>query len=134
MMSEQVEVEVVYRWYQVSRDVTHEWTFTDDERLKPSRVWERSLVSPDIRTFCCEVTPSAWMDVLEYTAEFEDDVAEDVREYWEEQLNYTGPVEGYYVHYRDVFDGQGRPKWRHVEQGEDTEEAAREYAQGNHLI
>lgn len=135
-MSEQVEVEVLYRWYQVSRDVTHEFEFNDDEQFKPSRVWERSLVTPDIRTHLCEATASAYVDVLEYTAEFEDDdVPERVREYWEEQFNYTGPVEGYYVHYHDVFDTKvGKPKWRHVEQGEDTEEAAREYAQGNHLI
>lgn len=34
----------------------------------------------------------------------------------------------------DVFDASGRPKWRYVEQGEDNEEDAREYAQGNHLV
>jgi hypothetical protein len=135
MMSEQVEAEVVYRWYQVSRDVTHEIEFNDDEKFKPTRVWERSLVTPDIRTHLCEVTASAYVDVLEYTAEFEDGVPERANEEWDTLLNYTGPVEGYYIHYADLFDAKsGKPKWQHVEQGEDTEEGAREYAQGNHLI
>jgi hypothetical protein len=106
----------------------------EDEPVKPTRVWERSLVTPDVRTFVCQATPSAWVDVLDYYAEFDGDVSEEVREYWEEQFNYTGPVEGYYVHYYDVFDASGRPKWRYVEQGEDNEEDAREYAQGNHLV
>ena len=129
------EQEQTYRWFQVSRDVTHEWEFRDDDRTKPSRVWERALVTPDVKTYCCEATPSAYVDVLEYTVEFEGDVSDEVRESWETLLNYDcGPVEGYYVHYHDVFDASGRPKWRHVEQGEDTEEDAREYAQGNHLI
>jgi hypothetical protein len=123
-----------YRWYQVARDATHEFEFDSTDGPKPVRVWERSIVSPDIRTFLCEFTPSSYVDVLDYTAEFDEEVSDEVREEWDMLLNHTSPVEGYYVHYRDVFDEQRRPKWRHVEQGEDTEEAAREYAQGNHII
>lgn len=129
------EQEQTFRWFQVTREVTHEMWFesTEDEPVKPARVWERSLVTPDIRTFVCQATPSAWVDVLDYYAEFDVDVSEEVRESWDTLLN-ENPHGGYYVHYHDVFDASGRPKWRHVEQGEDNEEDAREYAQGNHLV
>lgn len=127
-----------FRWFQVAIDVT--WGFNMDVKppseIRPIRIWERCLVTPDIGTYLCEGTPSTYFDVLDYSAEFDGEVDDDVRDAWDNWL-MDAEASPYYMGYRQVWNSDGTPTerlGRWAAQPEDTEANAREYAQGNHLV
>jgi hypothetical protein len=73
--------------------------------------------------------------VLDYYAEFDEDVSDSVREHWDTLLLDFRDERGFYMQYDDVFGRDGVPKFLRVyDQGEGIEEDAFEYACGNHCV
>ena len=110
----------------------------------PARISERVLFTPDSKTYCCEITPSLWVEVLGMEAEWDEEVSDELREWWDEQLShpdFTGGEDGYYVHYHSVvntYEKDGPVTFAgwfvttvHEDGEFETPEDAREYAQGN---
>jgi hypothetical protein len=129
------ENETEYRWFQIARDLTWAFTLPDTDMPKPARIFERCLVTPDVGTHLCEFAVSSFLHVLDYYAEFDEDVSDEVREYWDDFLIGCADEPGFYMHYDDVFGRDGNPKFlRWQAQPDDTEEYALEYARGSHLV
>jgi hypothetical protein len=125
--------DTTFRWYQIGYDVT-EHIAPQPGRAMPVRVWQRCLVTPDIATYLCAAEQSTYFYTLDYVFQFDDSASEDDREWWNVESS-SWHHDGFYVRRSHVFDASDRPygeAW--AEQGEDTEDDAREWAQGNHLI
>lgn len=74
----------------------------------PVRITERVLFTVDRATYCCEATPSTYMVVLDYDAEWEADVeasvSDELREWWNMALlECRSEDDCYYVHMSRVF-------------------------------
>jgi hypothetical protein len=129
------DTETTYRWFQFARDLTWAFTLPNTDVPKPDRIFERCLATPDVGTHLCEATVSSYVHVLDYYPEFDEDVSDEVREYWYDFLVGCVDEPGFYMHYADVFGSDGKPvslRWQ--AQADDTEEDALEYARGNHLV
>lgn len=131
-----METETEVRWYQIARDITWAVEWGEEQTVpRPNRVFERCLVTPDERTYICSATASSYLRVLDYYAEFDEDVSDSVREHWDTLLLEFRDEPGFYMQYNDVFDGDKVPKFLRVyDQGEGIEEGAFEYAQGNQHV
>jgi hypothetical protein len=146
MLNDPETAHIPLRYFQGRRDITVEFDFTVLPVKRPvgplpARISERSLFTPDARTFCCEITPSLYVEVLNLDAEWDEEPSEELREWWDELLMLAlAGDDDYYVHYRRVvaaYEADGPVTFAgwftHVhEDGEfDAPEDAREYAQGN---
>ena len=71
----------------------------------PVRVSERVLFTPDVGVHLCEAPRSTFVQVLGYDAEFDADVSDELRAWWDEQLleALTGD-DDYYVHHFRVVE------------------------------
>lgn len=114
----------------------------------PVRITERVLFTPDVGVHLCEARRSTYVQVLGYDAEFDADVSEQLREWWDEQLleALTGD-DDYYVYHSDLvrnYDVNGPVDFtgffdRIAPQGEyectdEGERAALDHAFANHLV
>lgn len=71
----------------------------------PARISERVLLTPDEAHYLCSASKSLYVEVLEYNAEFDEDVSDEVRDWWDDQLHETlTGNDDYYVYFSDVVE------------------------------
>jgi len=113
----------------------------------PARVTERVLFTPDVGVHLCEARRSTFVQVLGYDAEFDEDVSDELREWWDTELleALTGD-DDYYVHHARLVESYAVDGpvtftgfFRDLAfQGEyesgDGEREAIDHAFGNHLV
>jgi len=129
------------KFYQALIDVTDFFKDADfTPGIRPKKVWERVLFTPDVNTYLCESRPSLWFEVLDYSAEFPAKIADakpEVIEAWDAAL-VDCDKESYYRHRSDVINSAGKILLKKFSfQGEyendDCEEAVDD-AFANHLV
>ena len=145
-MSTNTNTPVPMRYFQARREVTRDFGISNFPETRPAgplpaRITERALFTPDSQTYCCESTPSLWVEVLGYEAEWDEEVSDELREWWDTELyDVRSNDDDYYVHYSRVvahvivLGGFTFTDWFTTvhEDGEfDSLDDAREYAQGN---
>ncbi len=145
-MSTNTNTPVPMRYFQARREVTRDFTMSNFPETRPAgplpaRFTERALFTPDSQTYCCEATPSLWVEVLGYEAEWDEEVSDELREWWDTELyDVMSNADSYYVHYHKVvahvivlggFTFAGWFTTVHEDGEFETPEDAREYAQGN---
>lgn len=79
------------------------------------------------RTYCCELTPSHWLEPVYVAVHCKLDTPDDVRERIQEKYEFAGTLEGFYMHASKVA---GLPLRKHYGEGESIDEV-REHYQGN---
>lgn len=114
----------------------------------PARITERVLFTPDVGVHLCEARRSTYVQVLGYDAEFDEDVSDELREWWDGELleALTGD-DDYYVYHSDLvrkYDANAPveftgyfPHLREQGEYECTDEGEREAlddAFANHLV
>lgn len=134
-------------FYQYLADITWAVDFSSvkTDYPRPIKVHERRLIS-DERTYCCEITPSTYFEVLDYSVDFDEstldrDDLEDIREFWLSQTDDWERDDGY-VEYSSIFSYDGICQLTYFGvQGEEVDDEdgkawdkARERAQGNTLV
>lgn len=123
----------------IAMDETQYYNIAEEDRPHIKQILGVYLYQPDVRTFCCELTPSYWLEPLYTTIIFADhvygegpdDVADnDLMDELDNKYAHE-PMEGCYVHCR-VIKARPFAPLEHIEGGEfESEEEAREYYQGN---
>jgi len=69
----------------------------------PARISERVLFTPDVGVHLCEARASVFVQVLGYDPEFDEDVSDEVREWWYDQLlDALTQDDDYYVYHSDL--------------------------------
>lgn len=145
-------------FYQYLEDITWAVDFSSvkTDYPRPTKIYERRLIS-DERTYCCEITPSTYFEVLDYSVDMGDpDLDEntpasvvestlayydEAREFWLSQTDEWEKDNGY-VKYSSVFSYDGICQLTYFGvQGEEVDDEdgkawdkAREWAQGNSLV
>lgn len=134
-------------FYQYLEDIAWAVDFSSvkTDYPRPTKVYERRLIS-DERTYCCEITPSTYFEVLDYSVDFDEatlerDDLEEIREFWLSQTD-DWEKDGGYVQYSRVFSYDGICQLTYFGvQGEEVDDEdgkawdkAREGAQGNWLV
>lgn len=137
---ETIETVEKLKFYQGRFDMTPFFKDVDvTPGIRPVKIWERVLFTPDINAYLCESQPSIFFEVLDYCAEFSEEVYEnnpEVVEAWDEAL-IESDKQGYYMHRWDIMDRSGNILFDHSFQGEwakDEQDEAVDWAFGNHLI
>lgn len=71
----------------------------------PARITERVLFTPDVAVHLCEARASVFVQVLGYDAEFDEDVSDELREWWDMQLLevLTGD-DDYFIHHSRLVE------------------------------
>jgi hypothetical protein len=114
----------------------------------PARITERVLFTPDVGVHLCEARTSIFVQVLGYDAEFDEDVSDELREWWDtELLDALTQDDDYYVYHHDLVasyavDGPVEfTRWfrdlapqGEYESGDDGEREALDDAFANHLV
>lgn len=114
----------------------------------PARITERVLFTPDVGVHLCEARASVFVQVLGYDAEFDTDVSDELREWWDEQLlDALTQDDDYYVYFSDLvraYDKDGPVEFTRwfrdlapqgeYESGDDGEREALDDAFANHLV
>lgn len=127
----------------IALDETEYYNIAEEDRPHIKKILGVYMYQPDVRTHCCELTPSYWLEPLYTTIVFADHVygegpddsiealliLQDLIDSLDNKYAHE-PMEGCYVHCRVI---QARPfNSEHIEGGEfESEEEAREYYQGN---
>lgn len=119
---------------------------------RPQRLSTRYIVSPDSYTYCCEVTPSLYLDPLDCQFEWDDynAVTEEVSEWYDSHaIDLHVGAEGEYHHVSSLIASpKGTPGkdvvWRDIviarhimgeyDSDQEGQDDAREAAQGNHYV
>ena len=133
------EVMEKLKFYQGLFDVTAFFKDADvTPGIRPVKIWERVLFTPDVNTYLCEAQPSLCFQVLDYSAEFSPEVHEnnpEIVEAWNDALMENDRCV-FYMHRSDIISS-GNITIKHSFQGEWAEEEqdeAVDWAFGNHLI
>lgn len=108
-------------------DITSHCSFGNKQKYI-KHVFEVMAFDPEVRTFCCELTPSFEMHHVYYDIEFAADVPEDVIDSCYEDLfsSETEAVSYYHCRVIDQKDTKQVGEFESLEDG-------REYLQGNYL-
>lgn len=93
----------------VAVDTTEYWDLSEMQEVKT--IWQFYLVDTSVATYCCEITPSYWLEPLgvnsvHYVGEFEEKLKDYFSEYEERRQFIEDVIEeetarevGFYVHY-----------------------------------
>lgn len=119
-------------WYCVAIDETKFWNLDPEDVPFIKQIYGVYTYDASTYTYCCELTPSYWLNFIENSFVFNPDTPEEIRDCILEKYACAGG-EGFYQHVSDVKAISLRHHYGESEdEGEDRGEAeVREYYQSN---
>lgn len=118
----------------VLMDETKYYHMREGDERYIKQIFQTYLYDQNEYTYCCELTPSHWLEPVYTSIVFADDTPDDIRDELDSLYCYEGK-EGYYMHVSAVKGYVGRNPGNHHVYGEAEDmDEAREYYQGNWVL
>lgn len=119
-------------WYCVAIDETQFWNMDPEDLPFVEKIYGVYVYDASTYTYCCEFTPSYWLEFIENSFVFTSDTPDEVKDCILEKYSWAGG-EGFYQH---VYQVKAIPLKNHYGEPEDEcndrgADEVREYYQSN---
>lgn len=118
----------------VALDETRHYNLGDDAK-HIKQILNTYVYDQHEYTYCCEITPSHYLEPVYTAIVFADDISDDLRDELQDRYGYEQSSEGFYMHVRSVRSYVAKHTDRHHVYGEaESLDDAREFYQGNCVL